>query len=205
MANVVFVGLAHLPDLLLHDVLLDPASRAAPVPESARVAAKKIEELRAEDRKLLTTYGPVNPATKSVRIPIDRAMELVVAEGARPAPAPAAPPTPASAPATPKTVAAAPKAATAPAAPTAATVAAAPTPATATPAPAPAPARVGMAPEQLYRAICIACHDADGRGTIVRKAMPTIPDLTDPKWQASHTDAEMLHSMLEGKGSSCCR
>ena len=33
----------------------------APVPESARVAAKKIEELRAEDRKLLTTYGPAQP------------------------------------------------------------------------------------------------------------------------------------------------
>ena len=54
-----------------------------------------------------------------------------------------------------------------------------------------------MAPEQLYRAICIACHDADGRGTIVRKAMPLIPDLTDPKWQASHSDAEMIHTMLD--------
>ncbi len=40
----------------------------------------------------------------------------------------------------------------------------------------------------------------DGRGTIVRKAMPSIPDLTDAKWQASRTDAELLHSVLEGKG-----
>ena len=80
------------------------------------------------------------------------------------------------------------------------TVAANPSPATAAPAPAPAPARVGMAPDQLYRAICIACHDADGRGKLVRVAMPAIPDLTDPKWQASRTDAELQHSILEGKG-----
>jgi mono/diheme cytochrome c family protein len=57
-----------------------------------------------------------------------------------------------------------------------------------------------MAADQLYRAICIACHDADGRGTIVRKAMPTIPDLTDPKWHATRSDAELRHSIVEGKG-----
>ncbi len=162
----------------------------APVPESARVAGKKIEELRAEERQLLTTYGPVNPATKSVRIPIDRAMDLIVAEGGRPAPTPVAPPTPVPAVATPNAGAVA-------AAPNAGAALPVPKPATAA---APAPARVGMAPEQLYRAICIACHDADGRGTIVRKAMPLIPDLTDPKWQASHSDADMIHTMLDGKG-----
>ncbi len=176
----------------------------AAVSESARVAGKKIEELRAEERQLLTTYGPVNPATKSVRIPIDRAMDLIIAEGGRPAPAPAAPPTPVPAVATPKVAgaaAAAPKAAgEATAAPKAGEALPVPKPATAAAAPAPPPARVGMAPEQLYQAICIACHEADGRGTIVRKAMPLIPDLTDPKWQASHTDAEMIHTMLDGKG-----
>jgi mono/diheme cytochrome c family protein len=30
--------------------------------------------------------------------------------------------------------------------------------------------------------------------------MPSIPDLTDAKWQATRTDAELLHSVLEGKG-----
>jgi mono/diheme cytochrome c family protein len=52
----------------------------------------------------------------------------------------------------------------------------------------------------MYRAICIACHDVDGRGTIVRKAMPAIPDFSDAKWQASRTDAELEHSILDGKG-----
>jgi mono/diheme cytochrome c family protein len=31
--------------------------------------------------------------------------------------------------------------------------------------------------------------------------MPTIPDLTDPKWQATRTDAEIEHSILDGKES----
>ena len=61
----------------------------APVPEDVRIAAKKIEVLKAEDRKLLSTYGEVDPITKTLRIPVDRAMELVVAESAKPAPPPA--------------------------------------------------------------------------------------------------------------------
>jgi quinol-cytochrome oxidoreductase complex cytochrome b subunit/mono/diheme cytochrome c family protein len=69
------------------------------------------------------------------------------------------------------------------------------------PAPAqPAPAAAQMPPAQLYRAYCLACHDADGRGQLVRKAMPDVPDLTDAKWQASRSDAELQQSILEGKG-----
>ena len=51
--------------------------------------------------------------------------------------------------------------------------------------------------------VCMACHEADGRGALARKTMKDaeqIPDLTDPKWQASRTDAELEHSILEGKG-----
>ncbi|OAI47698.1 hypothetical protein AYO44_09045 [Planctomycetaceae bacterium SCGC AG-212-F19] len=72
------------------------------------------------------------------------------------------------------------------------------------PQPGPPPSRpvaAQMAPEQLYRAYCLACHDVDGRGSTVRKAMPDMSDFTDPKWQAARTDAELLHSMLEGKGT----
>jgi quinol-cytochrome oxidoreductase complex cytochrome b subunit len=57
-----------------------------------------------------------------------------------------------------------------------------------------------MPPAQVYRAYCLACHDADGRGGTVRKAMPEIPDMTDPKWQASRKDGDLVHSILEGKG-----
>ena len=59
-----------------------------PVPENQKVLAKQAEELRAEGKKLLSSYGWINPAAKSVRIPIERAMELVAAESAQPATAP---------------------------------------------------------------------------------------------------------------------
>jgi mono/diheme cytochrome c family protein len=200
IANIVFVGLVIY---LTYFFTLSFATRplaSAPIPESERSATKKIEEQRAEEQKLLTTYGPVNPVTKNVRIPVDRAMELIAAESSKPAvttiAVPKSVPTSVTktdgggaASATPKVAAA-----------VATTKAAAPAVAVESPAPAPAPARIGMAPDQLYRAICIACHDVDGRGAIVRKAMPTIPDLTDAKWQATRTDSDLLHSVLEGKG-----
>lgn len=169
----------------------------APVPESILAAVKKTEVLRAEDARLLTTYGVVNPALKSVRIPVDRAMELIAAESARPPAAAAvaavAAPTAGVAVGPAPTTGA--KVAQPTTSPTAAPVAVA---SAATPAPAAAPG--GLTPSVLYRAVCIACHDVDGRGGIVRKAMPVIPDFTDPKWQASRTDAELEHSILDGKG-----
>jgi mono/diheme cytochrome c family protein len=68
------------------------------------------------------------------------------------------------------------------------------------PQPSRLPEAAHMPPVQVYRAYCLACHDADGRGRTIRKAMPNIPDLTDPKWQAAHSDAELSKSILGGKG-----
>jgi quinol-cytochrome oxidoreductase complex cytochrome b subunit/mono/diheme cytochrome c family protein len=68
------------------------------------------------------------------------------------------------------------------------------------PQPAPPPVAAQMSPPQVYRAYCLACHDPDGRGQTVRKAMPEVPDFTDPKWQAAHGDAELKQSILMGKG-----
>jgi mono/diheme cytochrome c family protein len=67
------------------------------------------------------------------------------------------------------------------------------------PAP-PLTAAAQMSPTQIFRAYCLACHDADGRGQTVRKAMPELSDFTDPKWQDSRSDAELKQSILEGKG-----
>jgi len=200
-----------------------PSPVAKSTTEAEKALAKKAEELRAQEHKILSSYGWTNPATKSVRIPVERAMELIAAESGQP-PATAAPsaasvvatpgPSPvakAGAPQGVSVVAGAPT--------TAAPTTAAPTvaaPATAAPAgappaavasvaapPAPAPARIGWPPEQVYLMVCSTCHEADGRGTIARKTMKDaeqIPDLTDPKWQASRTDADLAHSILEGKG-----
>ena len=230
------------------------AQPPAPLSEDVRVAAKKIEELRAEDRKLLSTYGEVDPATRTLRIPVARAMELVAAESTKPAPSPSFSVAPA-----PTTVAVSPTAAapkpvetvTAPArtrpdqipahpdpvspaprpepgpetiarkpvtpAPeTVAAKAAAPAPAVPaalSPAPAtvavvalppPGAARGGFTQSQLFGFVCKSCHDADGKGGVGRKSpepgMALIPDFTDPKWQLSRTNADLTHSMLEGKG-----
>ena len=158
----------------------------APLSDEQVKLARKAEELRNQGKTLLSSYGWVNPATKSnVHIPIERAMELMVAEASLP---------PATA-----VVAAAPAPASGrPAGAGAATSGSAPAPAVAAAAPAPA----GMPPEDIYRAVCMACHEADGKGKIFRMVTPTIPDLTDPKWQASRTDAELTHSILEGKEST---
>jgi mono/diheme cytochrome c family protein len=65
--------------------------------------------------------------------------------------------------------------------------------------PAP-PVTSGMSPALVYRAYCLACHDADGSGRIARKAMPDLPDFTDPKWQTARKDADLKKSILDGKG-----
>jgi len=228
-AGTLFKGIVNLVTILLIIYLTyhftvffaTPAPVARSSTEAEKTVAKKAEELRAQEHKILSSYGWTNPATKSVRIPVERAMELIAAEGAQPLPT--ATPSAANVAATPgpSPVAKAgvpqvvPVVAGAPT--TAAPATAAPTvvaPATTTPAGAPpatvasvaappAPARVGWPPEQVYLMVCSTCHEADGRGTIARKTMKDaeqIPDLTDPKWQASRTDADLEHSILEGKG-----
>ena len=54
----------------------------------------------------------------------------------------------------------------------------------------------------MYRTyLCLGCHDRDGRGGVVRMAMPDIPDFTDPTWHSKHPDdAELRKAIVEGKG-----
>jgi quinol-cytochrome oxidoreductase complex cytochrome b subunit/mono/diheme cytochrome c family protein len=63
-----------------------------------------------------------------------------------------------------------------------------------------APVAARMSAEQVYRAYCLACHGEDGRGSLVRKAMPAIPDFTDAKWQTVHSASQLTTSILNGKG-----
>jgi ubiquinol-cytochrome c reductase cytochrome b subunit len=57
-----------------------------------------------------------------------------------------------------------------------------------------------MESDRLYRTYCKACHDVDGSGKLARRSMPEIPDMTDPRWSGSRTDADLFHSILLGKG-----
>jgi len=58
---------------------------------------------------------------------------------------------------------------------------------------------------QVYRALCLQCHDSDGTGQVVRDALPKVPDFTEPKWQAGRSDTQLSRSILEGKGKSMPR
>ncbi len=201
IGNVIWVGLVVYLTYFFTTVF-SRTKAPAPVPnEAVSVAAKKVEVLEARQRTLLNSFSRGNGGTEPARIPIDRAMDLIVEEYASGPATSAAPPIAQRAAPAPGAIASVTKPESpvgikpipGVAAHTPATVA------TAVTAPPP-PARAGMPPAQLYRAICQACHDVDGRGGLVRKAMPAIPDFTDPKWQGTRTDAELQHSMLEGKG-----
>lgn len=66
--------------------------------------------------------------------------------------------------------------------------------------PAPGSKAVPGTPVEAYRAVCLRCHDASGRGVRLRRVMPELPDFTDPKWQASRTDAEIDRLIRVGTG-----
>ncbi|MFQ5862763.1 MAG: c-type cytochrome [Candidatus Brocadiales bacterium] len=52
-------------------------------------------------------------------------------------------------------------------------------------------------PNQLYGMLCALCHGIDGRPTDQGIEFGS-PDFTDPEWQASKTDEDMIRSMTEG-------
>jgi mono/diheme cytochrome c family protein len=53
---------------------------------------------------------------------------------------------------------------------------------------------------QVYRRVCLDCHDNDGKGEIGRDLYPKLPDFTDAGWQDARSDAVLARSVLDGKG-----
>ncbi len=49
--------------------------------------------------------------------------------------------------------------------------------------------------EALYKQKCSMCHGADGKGFAAIKT----PDFTDPKWQASVKDKDIVETIKNGK------
>jgi cytochrome c oxidase cbb3-type subunit 3 len=82
-------------------------------------------------------------------------------------------------------------------------------PAASEPALAIEPTRAGVAkdatPQEVFRRRCVECHDNDGRGESMRAEFPRIPDFTDRPWQTSRSDAELAHSILEGRAKAMPR
>ncbi len=58
--------------------------------------------------------------------------------------------------------------------------------------------RVGSS---IFRQFCIVCHGPDGTGSVMRASLPPIPNFTDADFQRTHTDAQLLVSVLDGKGT----
>ena len=68
----------------------------------------------------------------------------------------------------------------------------------ATPRPVVNPLDTGRA---LFQRLCVSCHGADGTGSTARDDMPETPDFTDASWQARRGNAQLIASILDGKGS----
>src|SRR5438093_8799350 len=60
--------------------------------------------------------------------------------------------------------------------------------------------RASPATGELYQHHCVKCHGKDGSGSPGRPSLPDIPDFTAASWQARRTDAELMASILDGKG-----
>ncbi len=65
-----------------------------------------------------------------------------------------------------------------------------------------APAALGTPPVgELFRQRCVKCHGADGTGSRTRGLLSEIPDFTIASWQQQRADAQLMTSILNGKGS----
>jgi mono/diheme cytochrome c family protein len=53
----------------------------------------------------------------------------------------------------------------------------------------------------IFRQYCIVCHGTDGRGTSMRPVLPPIPDFTSPTFHKEHSDAQLMVSIMDGKGT----
>jgi mono/diheme cytochrome c family protein/uncharacterized membrane protein len=53
----------------------------------------------------------------------------------------------------------------------------------------------------LFEKHCAKCHGKDGTGSEARDSLPKIPNFTDASWQRKSKDAQLLASILEGKGA----
>jgi mono/diheme cytochrome c family protein len=57
------------------------------------------------------------------------------------------------------------------------------------------------AARRVYDRRCSGCHDDDGKGGALRHTSPQIPDFTSRGWQVRRSDAQLVVSILEGKGT----
>jgi mono/diheme cytochrome c family protein len=52
----------------------------------------------------------------------------------------------------------------------------------------------------LYETRCVRCHEPDGKARELHESIPHAPDFTDPHWHENRTTAQLIVSILDGKG-----
>jgi mono/diheme cytochrome c family protein len=55
--------------------------------------------------------------------------------------------------------------------------------------------------KRLFQKSCAMCHGRDGKGTDSRDSLPSIPDFTVRDWQQKRSNAQLVVSILDGKGT----
>lgn len=48
---------------------------------------------------------------------------------------------------------------------------------------------------------CARCHDEDGTGSVLRSTIGGLPNFADLPWQRQRSDAQLVVTILEGKGT----
>jgi mono/diheme cytochrome c family protein len=54
----------------------------------------------------------------------------------------------------------------------------------------------------LFQRLCVSCHGGAGRGDAIGAGLPRPPDFAAPDWQSTRSDAQLMVSIREGKGSA---
>jgi mono/diheme cytochrome c family protein len=57
------------------------------------------------------------------------------------------------------------------------------------------------AADRVFEVSCRKCHGDDGKGDLLRGALPSIPDFANHQWQQSTSKTQLAASILEGKGA----
>jgi mono/diheme cytochrome c family protein len=60
---------------------------------------------------------------------------------------------------------------------------------------------MGRKASELFAARCARCHDDNGTGKALRQLTPALPDFSSVRWHRQRSNAQLVVSILEGRGT----